>query len=449
MATRDLTKGSPLINLIIFSLPLIAGTIFQQFYNFADTIMIGRLISSEALGAAGVTYPLNFLILGFIQGFTIGLGIPLSHAVGAKDKEEFSKLFFNALYISVFISILLTFATLIFSKQLLLLIRTPRQILESANSYITIIFAGIPFTVIYNFSTSALRANGDSKHPFYFLILANVLNIAFDYIFIKTFNMGIKGAASATVLCQFISAVLNMAYLLIKTKAISFNKKYISLSKIHTMVLYKNAVPMGLEYSFSSIGAIVMQGAINSFGTPYITGQTAGEKIRQMFTLPMESVGMAQAVYTGQNWGAKNYERIKQGIKSGLIIQSIYCIICYFVIYLLKAPLTSVVLGSQITKTHTISVAYLATISMFFIFHGSLMIFRNTLQGMGYSVQALFSGVCELTGRSIGAFIALYCIGFTGIALANPFAWMLALLYCSVMTIHYLVEAKKKQNDTL
>ncbi|WP_147634494.1 MATE family efflux transporter [Treponema pectinovorum] len=444
--TRDLTKGSPIINLILFSIPLIAGTIFQQFYNFADTIMIGRLVGADALGAVGVSYPLNFLILGFVQGFTIGLGIPLAHAMGAKDKTDFNKYFYNALYICLAISIILTFSTLLFSKELLKLIKTPAEIFDMAKDYIFIIFSGIPFSVLYNYSASVLRSNGDSKHPFYFLVATNFLNIILDYIFIGYFNLGVKGAALATIMCQAISTILNIFFILKKTNIIELSKSNALISNKHIKELIKNALPMGLEYSFSSVGAIIMQSAINTLGTAVITGQTAGEKIRQLFTLPMESVGMAQAMYTGQNWGAKEYKRIKQGIVSGILIQFVYCVVCFIVIFLLKNLFTSIVLGNEITSEFNNSVKYLSVISCFFIFHGSLMILRNTLQGMGYSIIALLSGVCEIIGRGIGSLLAIETLGFFGICLANPFAWILALIFCSLAVFHYLHLKLKQQS---
>ena len=195
---------------------------------------------------------------------------------------------------------------------------------------------------------------------------------------------------------------------------------------------------MGFEYSISAIGAVIMQGAINSFGSVVIAGQTSGEKIRQMFTLPMESVGMGIATYAGQNLGAKRYDRIKEGLRAGITIQWTYCIFAWVVIFFGKNLFTYMVLGESTSDTALISVEYLSVISIFFFIHGALMIFRNTLQGMGYSLHAVLSGVGELIGRSIGGFIAVATANFLFISIANPMAWGLSLIYCVIMVTHFL-----------
>ena len=204
---------------------------------------------------------------------------------------------------------------------------------------------------------------------------------------------------------------------------------------------------MGFEYSISALGAVVMQSSINSLGTAAVTGQTAGEKIRQMFTLPMESVGMGMATYAGQNDGAKRYDRIKEGIKAGLTIQWTYCVAAWLVIFVGKGAFTTLVLGSNAGVAGELSVQYLSIISILFCIHGSLMIMRNTLQGMGYSLHAVLSGVGELLGRTLGGWLAVQHLGFVGICLANPFAWGFALIYCTILVTHYLHKRIKSREQ--
>ena len=434
----DLTVGRPIKQLLLFSIPLVLGTLFQQLYSFVDTIMVGRLIGTDALAAVGATYSLNFLILGFVQGACVGFGIPLAQAVGADEKGEFKRYYWNGIWICIALSVIMVIITLAGTDWLLQLIQTPEDIFQDAAIYIKVIFVGIPASILYNFSSSALRAAGDSKHPFYFLLFSSGLNIVLDYICIVPLRMGVAGAAVATVFSQLVSGILNMYWLIKKTDFVKNTKLERKISKKHFKRLCIVGFPMGFEYSVSAIGAVIMQSAINILGSVAVAGQTAGEKIRQMFTLPMESVGMGMATYAGQNDGAKRLDRIKEGIKAGLTIQWTYCMIAWIVIYFGKDTFTSLVLGSSTSPEAVLSIQYLTLISTLFCLHGALMIFRNTLQGMGYSVHAVVSGVGELIGRSIGGFIAVSGAGFVAICFANPMAWGCALVYCIVMTVYFI-----------
>ncbi len=458
--TQDLTAGRPIVQIFLFAVPLVLGTLFQQFYSFVDTVIVGRFVGVEALAAVGTTYSLNFLILGFVQGLCVGFGILLAQSFGAQDQKELSRYFVYGTYLRAALSGVRAVLTCLFARPLLILIRTPEDILDMAAVYIQIIFIGIPVSMMYNYSAGALRAVGDSRRPFYFLVFATVLNIVLDYIFIVPLGTGVAGAAWATVISQLVSGVLNTWWLLTRTGIAGGMKdvrdgaggdycgrrsygQWSRISGIHMLKLCRIGIPMGLEYSVSAIGAVVMQGAINSLGSVAVAAQTAGEKIRQMFTLPMESVGMAMATYVGQNYGAKRIDRIRQGIVSGLTIQYIYCAVIWVVIFVLKRPLVSLVLGETGSAIAAGAIQYLTLMSMLFFIHGSLMILRNTLQGLGYSLQAIVSGVGELIGRSLGGILAARYFGFVGICFANPLAWGLALCYCAVMVTYYLRRYKK------
>ena len=399
-STMDLTIGHPLKQLLFFSLPLVAGTLFQQLYSFADTVMVGRFLGEFALAAVGTTYSLHFLTLGFVLGACTGFGIPLAQAVGAKDHDEFRRYFWNGVWLCCLLGVVFTALTFAFAVPLLRLIHTPEEILPQAASYIRIIFLGIPASILYNFCAGALRAAGDSRRPTLFLLVSSFLNIVLDYLLLAVFPLGVAGAALATVASQLVSGLLNLYWLACKTD--------------------------------------LLQSSINALGTAAIAGQTAGDKIRQMFTLPMESVGMGMATFVGQNEGARRYDRIRQGIRDGLIIQWIYCAAAWVVLFFGKTAFTQLVLGQASDQAAALSVEYLAVISCLFCFHGSLMILRNTLQGMGYSLHAVLSGVGELIGRAVCGWAAVSSSSFMGICLANPAAWVLALAYCTSMTIHFL-----------
>ena len=435
--TTDLTVGKPLFQILRFALPLVLGTLFQQLYSFADTVIVGRCLGTDALGAVGTTYSLNFLILGFVQGACVGFGIPVAETFGAKDQGGLRKYLFNGALLCVVLSVVFTIFTTLMAGPLLQLIHTPEELYADAVLYIRIIFLGIPATVLYNYASSVLRAMGDSQHPFYFLLAASVLNIGLDYLLIVSMGMGVDGAALATVLSQLLSGGLCAFWFFTRTakqEELTFRGQSSLLSAGHCKRLAYIGFPMGFEYSVSAIGAVIMQDAINLLGSTAVAAQTAGEKIRQMFTLPMESVGMAMATYVGQNHGAHRTDRIKQGIKDGCTIQLTYCVAAWVVIFFVKPYAVGLVLGDADPAVTAGAIQYLAIMSLLFCFHGLLMIFRNTLQGLGYSVQAIISGVGELIGRSLGGLLAVKTgLGYVGICLSNPFAWGLAMLYCMFM----------------
>jgi len=435
--TTDLTVGKPLFQILRFALPLVLGTLFQQLYSFADTVIVGRCLGTDALGAVGTTYSLNFLILGFVQGACVGFGIPVAETFGAKDQGGLRKYLFNGALLCVVLSVVFTLFTTLMAGPLLQLIHTPEELYADAVLYIRIIFLGIPATVLYNYASSVLRAMGDSQHPFYFLLAASVLNIGLDYLLIVSMGMGVDGAAIATVLSQLLSGGLCAFWFFTRTakqEELTFRGQSSLLSAGHCKRLAYIGFPMGFEYSVSAIGAVIMQDAINLLGSTAVAAQTAGEKIRQMFTLPMESVGMAMATYVGQNHGAHRTDRIQQGIKDGCTIQLTYCVAAWVVIFFVKPYAVGLVLGDADPAVAAGAIQYLAIMSTLFCFHGLLMIFRNTLQGLGYSVQAIISGVGELIGRSLGGLLAVKTgLGYVGICLSNPFAWGLAMLYCMFM----------------
>lgn len=434
----DLTEGRPLRQILVFSIPLVLGTLFQQLYSFVDTMMVGRLISSSALAAVGVTYSFQFLTLGFVQGSCVGFGILLAQSVGTKDPKEFKRYFWNGVWLCIVMGIVMTLLTLVLTRPVLRLIHTPEDIFEDAAIYSMVIFLGIPATILYNYCAVTLRSAGDSRRPFYFLIFSSLLNILLDYILIVPIPLGVGGAALATIISQAVSGLMNLWWIVNRTELLKESRGFHHPSKAHLKELGRVGFPMGFEYSVSAIGAIVMQGAINVLGTAAVAGQTAGEKIRQMFTLPMESVGMGMSTYVGQNDGARRYDRIKSGIRAGLTIQITYCVLAWIVIFFAKDFCTYLVLGPDSGEAGVLSSQYLSIISTLFIFHGSLMIMRNTLQGMGYSVHAVLSGVGELAGRCLGGWLSIVCFGFVGICLANPLAWAFGLVYCTIMTRRFL-----------
>ncbi|MFR4456247.1 MAG: MATE family efflux transporter, partial [Blautia hansenii] len=421
--SMDLTVGHPLKQILLFALPLVFGTMFQQLYSFADTVIVGRCLGIDALAAVGATYSLHFLILGFVQGACVGFGIPLAQSFGAGEKRELHRFLWNGFWVGSFFSVLLTVGTVILAAPLMAAMNTPENIFSMGVSYIRILFLGIPASILYNYSASVLRALGDSRHPFYFLLFSSILNVVLDYVFITDFHTGVEGAAAATVISQLVSGLLNTWWMFRRMELIEIRREDMSLSFRHIRKLCIIGLPMGVEYSVSAVGAILLQDAINILGSGAVAAQTAGEKIRQMFTLPMESIGMAMATYAGQNFGAGRMDRIKRGIRDGIVIQALYCAVVWVILLLMKGILVQLVLGSGSIQVARNAEKYLMICSCLFLLHGLLMIFRNVLQGMGYAGHAVLSGIWELAGRGLGGWIAVSGAGFTAVCFANPMAW--------------------------
>lgn len=436
--SMDLTVGDPLKQILLFALPLVFGTMFQQLYSFADTVIVGRCLGIDALAAVGATYSLHFLILGFVQGACVGFGIPLAQSFGAGEKRELHRFLWNGFWVGSFFSVLLTVGTVILAAPLMAAMNTPENIFSMGVSYIRILFLGIPASILYNYSASVLRALGDSRHPFYFLLFSSILNVVLDYVFITDFHTGVEGAAAATVISQLVSGLLNTWWMFRRMELIEIRREDMSLSFRHIRKLCIIGLPMGVEYSVSAVGAILLQDAINILGSGAVAAQTAGEKIRQMFTLPMESIGMAMATYAGQNFGAGRMDRIKRGIRDGIVIQALYCAVVWVILLLMKGILVQLVLGSGSIQVARNAEKYLMICSCLFLLHGLLMIFRNVLQGMGYAGHAVLSGIWELAGRGLGGWIAVSGAGFTAVCFANPMAWGFALCYCAVMVLWFL-----------
>ena len=440
MAKRslDLTVGNPMKQILLFSLPLVMGSLFQQMYSFVDTIMVGRLISSEALAAVGSVSSLNFLVIGFVGGTCSGFAIPLAKAIGAKNMEDFRKYLWNGCWICMVLAGVMTVLTNLLTDPLLRLINTPPDILEDSGRYIRILFCGIPVTILYNFTSGILRASGDSQRPTNHLLISSCANIVLDYVCIVYWKMGVAGAALATVSSQLLSGLLNLRWIVYKTDLLKGSEGCRRPSPRHIGQLCKIGFPMGFDTCIVGLGSVAMQSAINTLGTAAVTGQVTGEKIRQIFTIPMSSVGAGMATFAGQNDGAKRYDRLKEGVKGAIALQLCYSLIACLVINLGKGGFVSLILGPDSGLPGVYAARYLTVMSVLFWVNGTMFALRNTLTGMGYSAYSVFSGICELIGKGVGGLMAVKWFGFWGICIATPLAWFLAMIYCGVLVRHFL-----------
>ena len=440
----DLTRGNPLPLLVRFAIPLVLGTIFQQLYSFADTAIVGRCISADALTAVGVTGSLTFMLLGFTTGSAIGFCIPIAQSVGAEDPEETNRFFWNGLYLCIFIGLTVGIGARLFVRPMLVAMRTPENLVDMSADYLSVILLGLTATVLYNYLGSVLRAFGDAKRPFLFLVFSSVLNVLLDLFFILVIPLGVSGVALATVVSQTVSVLLCWAWLARKGTVLRAEKQLMVFSAQHVKALCRIGIPLGLEHAVCSLGNVVLQRSINTLGSVAATAQICGERIRGIITTPMESMGMAMATYAGQNYGAKRMDRIKSGIRAGVTVQATYCAVSWVLLLVLKRPLVGLLLGNLSTPEAAASVQYLTVISVLFLIHGSLMIFRNTIQGMGFGISALASGSLEVIGRSLAGLLAVRFGSFFVVCISAPMAWILGLICCIGLCAWYIPRETKK-----
>lgn len=441
--TKDMTTGNPIKLILLFSIPLLIGNVFQQFYSMVDTIIVGRFVGVDALAAVGSTGSMAFLINGFVIGLTSGFAVLISQKFGAKNEEGLKKATASALILSLISAIIITAISVIFAKPLLHLMNTPDNIINDANKYITIIYGGTIATVAYNILASILRALGDSKTPLYFLIIASILNIILDIVFIVNFNMGVAGAAYATIISQGVSSVLCLIYTYKKYKILRLKKEDFRIKKRVYIKHLKIGIPMALQFSITAIGIMTVQGALNVFGSTVIAAYTAASKVLQIVMQPAITFGVTMATYCGQNLGAKNYGRIKEGVKKCTEISIITSIIAglilvfggkFFVGLFITNPDASILAYAQECLNYS---------AVFFIPLGLIFIYRNALQGMGESFVPMMAGAYELIARAIVAFTLPRFIDYTGICLADPIAWLAASI---PLGIYYFKKMKSIEN---
>ena len=424
--TKDMTNGNPIKLILTFSIPLLIGNVFQQFYNMADTIIVGRYLGVDALAAVGSTGSMTFLVNGFVIGLTSGFAVLVAQRFGASDEEGVKKAFASSLILSTIMTILVTFISMIAAKPLLEIMNTPKNIINDALKYIIIIYGGNIAIIFYNMLASILRSLGDSKTPLYFLIIASILNVILDLIFILNFSMGVAGAAYATVISQFVSAILCALYIIKKFPILKLKKKHFKLKKKYVYKQLKIGLPMALQFSITAAGVMVLQSALNNFGSKIIAAYTAASKVQQLVTQPCVTFGVTMATYAGQNLGAGKIDRIKSGVKKCVILSLIVSISSTIIVYLFGVQFTKLFITSDNIESLNYAKHYLNVVSLFYIPLGLIFIFRNTLQGIGESFVPMMAGFAEMIARTIVAFSLPKFIDFTGIALADPVAWIAA-----------------------
>lgn len=423
----DMTKGRPLSLIIKFIIPVFMGCLFQQLYNTVDTIIVGRFVGTGALAAVGSTGTIMFLILGFVSGLTAGFTVLTAQRFGAGDIKGMKRSVANGAILSVMVAIVLTFFSIVFMKQLLNLMHTPKDIYDQAYTYIVIICAGIICNIIYNMSASVLRAIGDSKTPLYFLLVSVVINCVCDLVFIINFKMGVAGAAYATIFAQGVSGIWCLVYIWRKVPILHPEREDWRLNPADTSKQFGLGIPMALQYSITAIGAIMVQSALNMLGAIAVAAVTAASKVEQILTQFFLAMGTTMATYSAQNMGIGDLKRVREGTRTAAILSYIYAIVAGVCsVLLMPYAIVLFVSGSDIASVTEYAMIYIKIVAPFFIPLSAIFVYRNTLQGQGYAMAPTMAGVVELISRVFVAFLAVKFQSFVGVCAANVVAWIMA-----------------------
>lgn len=433
---KEMTSGASFPLILNFTLPLLLGNLLQQTYSLMDAAIVGKYLGINALASVGASTSVVFLILGFCTGCCSGFSIPVAQKFGARDYVTMRRFISVSLKISGVMSVALAIITSLLCAFILRTMQTPENIFDGAYTYLLITFIGIPSIFFYNLLSGIIRALGDSKTPFWFLLLSSVLNIILDLFCIIVLGWGVAGAAIATVFSQGVSSVLCYIYM---------NRKYEILKTTPSERRFRSdiarqllgiGVPMGLQFSITAIGSIMLQSANNALGTACVAAFTAAMRIKMFFMCALDSLGIAMATYSGQNYGAGKPIRIWQGIKSSYVMMLVYVAAINIIIWCFAEKFALLFIDPSETEVIKDTALFLHINLSFFPLLGSLIILRYTIQGAGYTKLAMFSGVSEMIARIMVSLVIVPLFGYLGVCYGDPTAWLFANLFLTPAFIY-------------
>lgn len=425
----DMTIGSPLRGIVTFAVPLILGYILQQMYLVIDAAIVGRWIGVGALAAVGASSSITFLILGFCNGSCAGFAIPVAQAFGAKDFHKMRSYVSNSIRITAVFAAVITFLSCILCEKILHLVNTPAEIFHDAYVFLMLQFSAIPLTLAFNLLSGQMRALGNSRQPFYFLIIASGVNILLDAILILGMGLGVEGAGIATWLSQALSVALCVMYIRRKMQILIPQGEERRFDNKKTGILLNNGVPMGLQFSITAIGIIMLQSANNALGTVYVAAFTASMRIKYLFTCVFENIGVAMATYCGQNLGAGQIKRVWQGVKDAACISLAYFALTFLVIYPFADWMMMLFVDSGEEEVVTYAAQFMRVANFFYPCLGLLTVLRYSIQGLGYSNLSMLSGVMEMIARCGVSLWLVPALAWTGVCYGDPVAWVMADIF--------------------
>lgn len=426
---KDMTHGSPLKLIISFAIPMFLGMLFQQFYSMVDTMIVGKFLGVSPLAGVGSTSSLNFMVIGFCTGVCNGFAIPVAQAFGAHNDTELRRYIACGAWLCVIFSVVITAGVAAACRPILQMMNTPDDIFVYAYNYILIIFLGIPFTFLYNMVAAIIRSLGDSKTPVIFLAMASIINIVLDIVFILLFHMNVEGPALATVISQAISGGVCLIYMKKKFAILKMSREDMRLRRRHAGVLCKMGIPMGLQYSITAIGTLVIQAAVNSLGTAVVAGVTAAQRINAFISCPIEALGQTMAPYSGQNVGAGKMDRLTRGLIASSVSGFVASAVLLVVVIFTGRSLSLLFLDSTEAIIIDYSYQFLLYCCGGYCLLTLVNTVRFTIQGMGFSGLAITAGVMEMGARTFAGLCLAKWIGFAGICMAHPLAWICADIF--------------------
>ena len=436
--TKTLTEGTPWKQILLFSIPIFWGNVFQLLYSLVDTKIVGSTLGTEALAAVGSVSTLHTLMTGFLNGLTLGFSLITAMCFGAKNRKRLKKTFAAAISLGVLTTLALVLMLMIFLHPVLNLLHVPQAQFEMAYAYISVLIVGLFATLFYNLCANTLRAIGDALTPLIFLIVATVSNIGLDYLFILGFQMGVQGAAYATVLAQLLSVVLCLIRIFRKFPILHIQKEDFRFDRELMAEMYKSGLSMGLMSCLVGIVTILLQSAINTLGTTVIVAHTAARKVFELVSLPNSVLGSAMATYCGQNYGARRFDRIRQGIRASLIIAAVWAVVVFLICHTIEGKLIQFVASTTNPDVIYWGSTYLKVDMSFIVICGVIVILRNSMQGFGDRVIPVFSSCIELAGKIIFAFVFAPMFAYWGIIWAEPMVWIAMVIPLIVKVVHVL-----------
>lgn len=444
--TQNMTEGSPLKLMLRFALPLLGGNLLQQMYNLVDAAIVGQILGADALASVGASTSVQFLVLGFCMGTCAGFGVPIAKYFGADKKETMRRYIFNAGLLTAGMAVIVTTLCALLCPQILHLLSTPEDIFDGAYSYLLIIFLGIPATLLYNMLSSILRSVGDSRTPFFFLAFSACLNIFLDLFCIVVLHWGVAGAAIATVTSQAISGLLCFLYIHTRVEVLHLRRQEMAPRREVTGELLVMGLPMGLQYSITAIGSMVMQSANNGLGSVYVSGFTAGMRLKQFFMCPFDAMATSVSVFCSQNLGARKPDRMRTGLYKGMAMGAIYGLIAGVILILGGRTMSLLFVSADSTAVLDASAKYVGSLGLFYWALGPLNVCRMATQGIGYAGRAVLSGVMEMVARSVVSLTLVPIFGYTAVCFTDQTAWIAACLYI-VPTCLYCMNKVTKEME--
>lgn len=440
MEQNLMLTGKPIKSIIKFSLPIMASSLLQYNYTLVDNILVGRYVSTDALAAVGGVGSINSFIIGAALGLTSGFTIPVAQAFGAKNQDKINKYSGSSITVSLILGIILVIIAHAISTPLLKLIGTPNEILGLSSAYVNILYFAIPFQMLSNNFTAISRAVGESKKPLYYFIISIFVNFLLDLLFIIVFHWSVEGAALATLISHITAAALTGNYILRHNKDVHITKENLKPNIKTAFTQLKLGIPVSLQFTVTSIGSMILQSAVNSFGTATIAGFTAAGRVENLANIPLSGLSVGTQTFVGQNYGAGNYDRIIKSVKKIFVLDIMLSAALSVALLTAGMPMVRLFMTEPNEEVLFAAHKYLIATAECFSLVAVLFVLRNTLQGLGFTYANAIAGAGELIGRIAIALIFTPLIGFNAVCYAAPAAWLLADIPLAII---YLKKQKK------